>query len=106
MQTPARETVNAGDSESGLVVERRFTSVNKPVQEQFEWSETEFLQKCADYLSQLKTGSTALLRQLNNHKDWIDIFKTHFKENKSFDSYWQTHDRSMFYDDFRLYIKK
>ena len=72
----------------------------------FDWSETEFVKKCADYLSQLKTGSTVLLRQLNNHKDWIDIFKTHFKEDKSFDSYWQTHDRSMFYDHFRLYIKK
>jgi len=41
MQTPARESVNAGDSESGLVVERRFTSANKPVREQFEWTETD-----------------------------------------------------------------
>ena len=72
----------------------------------FDWSEIEFVEKCADYLSQLKAGSPVLLRQLNNHKDWIDIFKTHFKEDKSFDSYWQTHDRSMFYDHFRLYIKK
>ena len=41
MQTSERESVNAGDAESGLVVERRFTSPNKPVQEQFEWSTTD-----------------------------------------------------------------
>ena len=59
-----------------------------------------------DYLSQLKKGSAVILRQLNNHKDWNNIFNKYFIEQKSFDLHWKIHDRSLFYDHFKLFIRK
>ena len=72
----------------------------------FDWSETESVKEHAEYLSQLKKGSALILRQLNNHKDWINIFSKYFVEENSFDLYWQIHDRSLFYDHFKLFIRK
>tara|TARA_B100000953_G_C17852454_1_gene368788 strand:- start:207 stop:632 length:426 start_codon:yes stop_codon:yes gene_type:complete len=72
----------------------------------FDWSETESVKEHAEYLSQLKKGSAIILRQLNNHKDWINIFSKYFVEEYSFDLYWQIHDRSLFYDHFKLFIRK
>ena len=72
----------------------------------FDWSEDKSVKEHAEYLSQLKRGSAIVLRQLNNHKDWINIFSRYFVEDPSFDSYWQKHDRSLFYDHFKLFIRK
>ena len=72
----------------------------------FDWSDIDFVEQCANHLSKINTGSCILIRQLNNHKNWIDIFDSKFTEDRKFDQYWQQHDRSMFYDHFRLYIKK
>ena len=72
----------------------------------FDWSENESVEKHAEYLSQLKKGSAIILRQLNNHKDWIKIFSKYFVEDESFNSHWQIHDRSLFYDHIKLFIRK
>jgi hypothetical protein len=54
----------------------------------------------------MKKGSAIIIRQINNHKNWIEIFNDYFTEDENFDSYWQEHDRSMFYDHIRLFIRK
>ena len=56
-------------------------------------------------LSNIAPGSSILLRQLNNHKDWSLFFGEGFIEDKAFDKYWQGKDRSLFYDHFRLFVK-
>ena len=72
----------------------------------FDWSSDSFVLQCINKLIRLKTRSAILLRQLNNHRDWYPFFKDYFNEDKDFDLYWQEQDRSMFYDHFRLFIKK
>ena len=72
----------------------------------FDWSSEDIVQIHARYLSQMKKGSAIIIRQINNHKNWIEIFNDYFIEDKNFDSYWQEHDRSMFYDHIRLFIRK
>ena len=72
----------------------------------FDWSSDTIVQTHARYLSQMKKGSAIIIRQINNHKNWIEIFNDYFTEDKNFDSYWQEHDRSMFYDHIRLFIRK
>ena len=72
----------------------------------FDWSSETIVKTHARYLSQMKKGSTIIIRQINNHKNWIEIFKDYFTEDKSFDLYWQENDRSMFYDHIRLFIRK
>ena len=72
----------------------------------FDWSSDTIVKTHARYLSQMKKGSTIIIRQINNHKNWIEIFNDYFTEDKNFDSYWQEHDRSMFYDHIRLFIRK
>jgi len=64
----------------------------------FDWSSDTVVKTHARYLSQMKKGSAIIIRQINNHKNWIEIFNDYFTEDKNFDSYWQEHDRSMFYD--------
>ena len=72
----------------------------------FDWSSDTIVETHARYLSQMKKGSAIIIRQINNHKNWIEIFNDYFTEDKNFDSYWQEHDRSMFYDHIRLFIRK
>ena len=72
----------------------------------FDWCDTQFVKKCVSYLCQLTAGSGIILRQLNNDKNWYPFFKDQFDEEISFNTYWKKNDRSMFYDHFRLYIKK
>ena len=72
----------------------------------FDWSSEDIVKKHAKYLSQMKKGAAIIIRQINNHKNWIEIFNDYFTEDKSFDRYWQENDRSMFYDHIRLFIKK
>ena len=72
----------------------------------FDWSSDTVVKTHARYLSQMKKGSAIIIRQINNHKNWIEIFNDYFAEDKNFDSYWQEHDRSMFYDHIRLFIRK
>ena len=72
----------------------------------FDWSSDTIVKTHARYLSQMKKGSAIIIRQINNHKNWIEIFNDYFTEDKNFDSYWQEHDRSMFYDHIRLFIRK
>jgi len=72
----------------------------------FDWSSEDIVKKHAKYLSQMKKGAAIIIRQINNHKNWIEIFKDYFTEDKSFDRYWQENDRSMFYDHIRLFIRK
>ena len=72
----------------------------------FDWSSDTVVKTHARYLSQMKKGSAIIIRQINNHKNWIEIFNDYFTEDKNFDSYWQEHDRSMFYDHIRLFIRK
>ena len=72
----------------------------------FDWSSEDIVKIHARYLSQMKKGSAIIIRQINNHKNWIEIFNDYFIEDKNFDSYWQEHDRSMFYDHIRLFIRK
>ncbi len=72
----------------------------------FDWSNNESVREHSQYLSKLKQGSAIIIRQLNNHKEWIDIFGDYFIEDKEFDSYWQIHDRSLFYDHIRLFKRK
>ena len=72
----------------------------------FDWSSDTVVKTHARYLSQMKKGSAIIIRQINNHKNWIEIFNDYFTEDKNFDSYWQKHDRSMFYDHIRLFIRK
>jgi len=72
----------------------------------FDWSSDNIVKTHARYLSQMKKGSAIIIRQINNHKNWIEIFNDYFTEDKNFDSYWQEHDRSMFYDHIRLFIRK
>lgn len=72
----------------------------------FDWSSDTIVKTHARYLSQMKKGSAIIIRQINNHKNWIEIFNDYFAEDKNFDSYWQEHDRSMFYDHIRLFIRK
>ena len=72
----------------------------------FDWCDTQFVKQCASYLSKLRSGSGIILRQLNNDKNWYPIFKNQFEEDTSFNTYWKKNDRSMFYDHFRLFIKK
>ena len=71
-----------------------------------DWSSEDIVKTHARYLSQMKKGSAIIIRQINNHKNWIEIFKDCFSEDKSFDRYWQENDRSMFYDHIRLFIRK
>tara|TARA_X000000950_G_scaffold168073_1_gene205180 strand:- start:412 stop:1371 length:960 start_codon:yes stop_codon:yes gene_type:complete len=71
----------------------------------FDWSDESFIIRCVRKLSNIKPGSSILLRQLNNHKDWSLFFGEGFKEDKAFDKYWQEKDRSFFYDHFRLFVK-
>ena len=71
----------------------------------FDWSDESFIVQCVRRLSNIKPGSSVLLRQLNNHKDWSLFFGENFIEDKDFDKYWQEKDRSLFYDHFRLFIK-
>ena len=72
----------------------------------FDWSSDTIVETHARYLSQMKKGSAIIIRQINNHKNWIEIFNDYFTEDKNFDLYWQEHDRSMFYDHIRLFIRK
>ena len=72
----------------------------------FDWSNNESVREHSQFLSKLKQGSAIIIRQLNNHKEWIDIFGDYFIEDKEFDSYWQIHDRSLFYDHIRLFRRK
>ena len=72
----------------------------------FDWSSEDIVKTHARYLSQMKKGSAIIIRQINNHKNWIETFKDYFTEDKSFDRYWQENDRSMFYDHIRLFIRK
>ena len=72
----------------------------------FDWSSDTIVKTHARYLSQMKKGSAIIIRQINNHKNWIEIFNDYFTEDKNFDSYWQEHDRSMFYDHIKLFIRK
>ena len=72
----------------------------------FDWSSDTIVKTHARYLSQMKKGSAIIIRQINNHKNWIEIFNDYFTEDKNFDSYWQENDRSMFYDHIRLFIRK
>lgn len=72
----------------------------------FDWCDTKFVKHCVSYLSQLRAGSGIILRQLNNDKNWYPIFKHQFDEDTLFNTYWKKNDRSMFYDHFRLFIKK
>ena len=72
----------------------------------FDWSSDTIVKTHARYLSQMKKGSAIIIRQINNHKNWIEIFNDYFTEDKNFDSYWQEHDRSMFYDHIRLFIRR
>ena len=71
----------------------------------FDWSDESFIVQCVKKLSKIKPGSSILLRQLNNHKDWSLFFGEGFVEDKAFDKYWQEKDRSLFYDHFRLFVK-
>ena len=71
----------------------------------FDWSDESFIIRCVRKLSNIKPGSSILLRQLNNHKDWSLFFGEGFIEDKAFDKYWQEKDRSLFYDHFRLFVK-
>ncbi len=72
----------------------------------FDWGNETFVLQCIKKLTRLKKGSAVLLRQLNNHRDWYPFFIDYFNEDKGFDLYWKEHDRSMFYDHFKLFIKK
>ena len=71
----------------------------------FDWNDESFIIQCVKKLSNIKSGSSILLRQLNNHKDWSLFFGEGFIEDKAFDKYWQAKDRSLFYDHFRLFVK-
>ena len=72
----------------------------------FDWCDIKFVKHCVSYLSQLRASSGVILRQLNNDKNWYPFFKDQFDEDTSFNTYWKKNDRSMFYDHFRLFIKK
>ena len=71
----------------------------------FDWSDELFIRQCVKGLARMRSGSSILLRQLNNHKEWSSFFGEGFLEQKDFDKYWQKKDRSLFYDHFRLFIK-
>ena len=71
----------------------------------FDWSDESFIRQCIRRLGRIKSGSSILLRQLNNHKEWCSFFGEGFIEDKDFDKYWQEKDRSIFYDHFRLFVK-
>ena len=71
----------------------------------FDWSDDSFVRQCVKGFSNIRSGSSVLLRQLNNHKDWSPFFGEGFIEDKAFDKYWQKKDRSFFYDHFRLFVK-
>jgi len=71
----------------------------------FDWSDETFVRQCVKGLSNIQSGASVLLRQLNNHKDWSSFFGEGFAEDKAFDKYWQKKDRSFFYDHFRLFVK-
>ncbi len=47
MQTSKREDADVGVADSGMVIERRFTTFDKPVYEQFEWSTSDLKLKDA-----------------------------------------------------------
>tara|TARA_B100001109_G_C18836359_1_gene462136 strand:- start:696 stop:1655 length:960 start_codon:yes stop_codon:yes gene_type:complete len=72
----------------------------------FDWSDDESVRDHFQYLSKLKQGSAVIIRQLNNHKEWINVFGENFAEDKEFDRYWQIYDRSLFYDHIRLFKRK
>ena len=40
----------------------------------FDWSSEDIVEIHARYLSQMKKGSAIIIRQINNHKNWIEIF--------------------------------
>ena len=71
----------------------------------FDWSDESFVRQCIKGFSNIRSGSSVLLRQLNNHKDWSPFFGEGFFEDKAFDKHWQKKDRSSFYDHFRLFVK-
>lgn len=83
---------------------RKFDFIN--LSNLFDWGNSEFIIQCIKMLSTLKKKSVVLLRQLNNNKNWITYLNKSFYEDTSFDLYWQENDRSMFYDHFRLFIKR
>ena len=72
----------------------------------FDWSGEKLVAEHADHLSQLHKGSVIIIRQINNHKNWIKIFDPYFEEDDAFDKYWKENDRSMFYDHIKLFIRK
>ena len=71
----------------------------------FDWSDDNFVRQCIKKLKKINKGSSVLIRQLNNHRDWFSFFQNDFIEDKAFDLFWQKKDRSMFYDHFRLFKK-
>ena len=71
----------------------------------FDWSAEAFVRQCIKGFSNIRSGSSVLLRQLNNHRDWSPFFGEGFFEDKAFDKHWQKKDRSSFYDHFRLFVK-
>ena len=83
---------------------RKFDFVN--LSNLFDWSDSDIVFHCIKRLSTLKEKSVVLLRQLNNNQNWYPYFSDNFYEDTSFDLYWQKYDRSLFYDHFRLFIKK
>ena len=72
----------------------------------FDWSDLEQITTWATALRELASGSMVLIRQLNHQRDWYPLFKEDFWMDTEFDQMWQKQDRSLFYDHFRLFIRK
>ena len=72
----------------------------------FDWSDIEEITAWARALQSLSSGAMLLIRQLNHHRDWFPLFQEYFWRDTAFDHMWQKHDKSLFYDHFRLFVRK
>ena len=71
-----------------------------------DWSDEKEIIQWAQRLQRLLSGAMVLIRQLNHDRDWYPLFASHFTDVKDFDGIWQERDRSLFYNHFRLFVRK
>ena len=72
----------------------------------FDWSDDNLVEKWANYLKDIESGSCITIRQLNNDRDIKKYFKDQFYEEKSIAQKFLEKDRSLFYNNFIVLRKK
>jgi len=72
----------------------------------FDWSDNTLVEKWANHLKKLNSGSYVTIRQLNNNRDVKKYFQKEFNEEKSIAEKFLKKDRSLFYNNYIIFKKK